>query len=441
MNGTIFYKSRKSVFVRDKESIAELSEIPNFDIGTWLVADDEIDPNVEEQKSFKYYLNSKLLKSENDEDIEEVDFKNLIIGEVNKFINPFENIVVLAGAGASIVNDNSGIPDENYGHTIQMLAKAVHDTLRENSDLFTVEEMSSHCNYSISITLENPQDGDSEVKYNPEFVLEDFLSKVITYKEFLIDASIREKYEATVVKILEIIKEKTSYAFEKHKHNHSSLIKILSSLIKSPNRLSVVTSNYDTLFEEAANELNFTVFDGFSFDAKPKFDIDIFDWSLVKPILNVKSDKVEYKKSTINLLKIHGSLTWKKDDANIVRVGKEENTEAIMIFPSSNKYSHSYEKPYFELFYKFQEILKKQNTLLISTGFSFADNHIAKMVIQALKSTPSLSLLITDYSLDSDSKSENWQELEILMKEGYRVAFLKATLDTDLLDYFGKVKL
>ena len=30
-----------------------------------------------------------------------------------------------------------------------------------------------------------------------------------------------------------------------------------------------------------------------------------------------------------------------------------------MIFPSSNKYMQSYQEPYFELFIKFQELLKR----------------------------------------------------------------------------------
>ena len=157
----------------------------------------------------------------------------------------------------------------------------------------------------------------------------------------------------------------------------------------------------------------------------------------MRPILNIRTEKLEYKKSVINILKIHGSLTWKKKDEEILRVKKENNIFPLMIFPSSNKYSHSYEKPYFELFSKFQEILKKPNTLFLTTGFSFFDNHISKMITQAIKSSPSLSTIVTDYSIDPISKCSNWNEIENLMKNGYRISFLKATLDKDLMDFFG----
>ena len=385
--------------------------------------------------------NGQVLKTEEQESITEADFNLLIKNEVSRFIYPFDNIVVLAGAGASIVNDDNGRPNEKYGHTIRMLAEAVDKVLNSAPSLFSVEELSNMCKYRIPLKkTETNKDGKEESYYNPDFILEDFLSKVLSYEEFMDEGEDKNKFILTKEKILLTIKNKTSYSFEKGVHNHDSFIKGLSNIAKSPSRLSIVTTNYDTLFEEAANALNFTVFDGFSFSSKPRFDVDLFDWFLVKPILNVKSDKVEYKKNIINLLKIHGSLTWKEEEEDIIRCDKDLNQKPIMIFPSSNKYSHSYEKPYFELLSKFQELLKMPNTLFITTGFSFADNHIAKMITQVIKSNPSLTLLATDYSIEADDKTSNWLELISLMENGYRIAFLKGTMANGISDYFGTVQ-
>ncbi len=427
----VYYKSRATCFTcvdveHSKNESGDVANVRGFNTKT-----------KDNQKVFS--RNNEELLSDNGDNISEEKFKSMIKSEIKRYFNPFDNIVVLAGAGASIVNDNKGKPDRNYGHTVQMLAVVIDELLENEKNLYSVKEMSNICHYAVPISNVINGQGEQKKKYNDEFVLEDFLSKVITYEEFFEGDNDKLKYINTKNKILEIIKEKTSFSFDVEKHKHSSLIKTMSSTIKSPNRLTIITTNYDTLFEQAASYLNFTVFDGFSFDAYPKFDIDLFDWSLVKPISNVKSDKVEYKKSTLNLLKIHGSLTWKKEGDDIVRVNKEINNEPIMIFPSSNKYSHSYEKPYFELFSKFQEILKRPNTLFITTGFSFSDSHIAKMITQAIKSTPSLSVLVTDLKLDSNEKSSNWHNLEKLMADGYRIAFLKATLASDLIDYFGEV--
>ncbi|MEX2960946.1 SIR2 family protein, partial [Staphylococcus pasteuri] len=267
--------------------------------------------------------------------------------------------------------------------------------------------------------------------------LEDLLSRMQSYLQFVPDKE-KYKFNKSHKKIIEVIKDKTSYSYDKNSFKHGKLIKQLTELHVTPNRLSVVTTNYDTVIEESAYNLNFTVFDGFTFSHQPIFDIDMFDWNLSKPISVVKSQKEAYKKSVINLLKIHGSLTWKRDGNNIVRSNKKEIEEPIMIFPSSNKYMQSYEKPYFELFSKFQELLRRPNTILITSGFSFADNHISQMIIQAIKAIPSLSLLITDFNIDTKEPNKNWKNLLDLMNDDYNIAFLKATMNMDLTDYFTR---
>lgn len=115
---------------------------------------------------------------------------------------------------------------------------------------------------------------------------------------------------------------------------------------------------------------------------------------------------------------------------------KNEVVKPIMIFPSSNKYMQSYQEPYFELFTKFQELLKRPNTLFITVGFSFADNHISQMIYQAILHNKSLGVLVTDYSIDQSN--DNWIKMSNLVSQNYQVAFLQATMNYDLSDYLGE---
>ncbi|MCW6676404.1 SIR2 family protein, partial [Aerococcaceae bacterium NML180378] len=257
-----------------------------------------------------------------------------------------------------------------------------------------------------------------------------------SYREFIEDDDEKKKYDASYRKIIDIIKNKTSYDYNSEVFKHGTLIKLLSDMLTAPNRLSIVTTNYDTVIEDSANSLNYTVFDGFTFSHTPTFDVEMFDWLLAKPIPNIKTQKPEYKKSVINLLKIHGSLTWEKQNDNIVRKDKLAVSLPIMVFPNSNKYMQSYERPYFELFSKFQELLRVPNTVLITSGFSFADNHISKMITQAIKNVPSLSVVITDFNISPEDPNGNWEELVDLMNKGYRISFVKATMNGDLPEYF-----
>lgn len=388
----------------------------------------------EDKKYYENDINSELVKKETNEGITHKEFNERIRYEVAEFINhSFDNIVVLAGAGASVVVEEGKI-DKEFGKTVLMIAEAIEEKMREESDTYTLQELATMSSY------EEPVLDITTTKFNHRFNLEDFLSNLLTYEQFVKDDLKKEKFIKSKNKILDLIKDNTNYNFDGSKMKHGSFLKILSKYIKKPNKLTIVTTNYDTLFEEAAESLDFTVMDGFTFSYNPYFDGDMFEWNLVKDIPNVKTKELEYKKNIINLLKIHGSLTWENsiNGKRINRKNKNLVEKPIMVFPSSNKYMQSYENPYFELFTKFQELLRRKNTLLITTGFSFADNHIAKMIIQAIKHNTGLAVLVSDYNIEQNH--ENWVELDELRINHFRIAFLKATLNDNLTDFLSERK-
>lgn len=363
------------------------------------------------------------------------DFTNRIKIEVSNFINQsFDNIVVLAGAGASVVIDENGI-NPNYGKIVVMIAENIYNQLEANEDLYSLQQLVNICKYTIPVV-------DNEV-FNKNFNLEDFLSNLLIYESVFInkgtdgfgDTENDKKFIATKEKIFEIIKENTTYDFNHELMKHDTFLKILSTKVKTPYKLNIVTTNYDTLFENAGERLGFTFIDGFTFSANPFFDSDMFEWNLVKEVPNIKTRELEYKSNVVNLLKIHGSLTWERTTEHGKIYRKPSADKPILIFPSSNKYAQSYEEPYFELFTKFQELLKKPNTLLITTGFSFADNHITKMITGAIKNNKNLGVLITDYNIQQEH--DNWKSLENLMKNHFRIMFLKATLNGELCEFLG----
>ena len=398
-------------------------------------------------------------KDGSQDEFKEGDFKRLISEKIRKTIygEKYSNIVFLAGAGASVTPNQ----DPKYGKTVRMIADNVIEELHKCSDtLYTLEKLAEKCRYKDGNIVDNRK---SEEKGIPvlvdSFNLEDFLSTLFHYRPYVPDDD-KEKFNKTIDKILQLIKENTNYSYNGKFLKHGALLNFLSSLSgKDGNKFSVITTNYDVLIEEAAAENNFVIFDGFNFTPLPKFDSIMFEWNLVKEIQNVNTREVEYKDKIFNLVKIHGSLTWEKqDNGDIVRKNKDSITETdkmVMVFPSSDKFAQSYQEPYFELFTKFQELIKRPNTLLISSGFSFADDHISKMITQALKNNSGLKLLVTDFNIDpnrqwnekskqydeiaeTDTKyNKNWQELVHLMNEGYSISFLKATMNNDLVDYLS----
>lgn len=380
----------------------------------------------------EFYKNGVALINEDGTPMDELAFKALIKKETSSFIHKtFSNIIVLVGAGASVLC-TSGKIDKRFGKTVFMLADLINNTLKQDPDLFTLQELAQLCKYDIPVE-KIAQDGSSEL--NMLFNLEDFLSDLLSFEKYVPDTK-SDKYARSKSKIFDLIVENTSYEYDNNCLKHSAFINTISHLVRTPSKLTIVTTNYDTLIEDAADSIEYTVMDGFSFSHRPYFSSDMFEWNLVKDIENIKTRELEYKKNIINLLKLHGSLTWERDSKGIRRKEKADVSNPIMIFPSSNKYMQSYQEPYFELFTKFQELLKRSNTLLITTGFSFADNHISQMIVQAILHNKSLSTLISDYNITQNNP--NWIKLNDLMQHNYQVAFLRATMNTDLLDYLGE---
>ena len=380
----------------------------------------------------KYLKNGAELLDEDGKDIDADLFKRHIQKETANFIHQsYSNVIVLVGAGASVLCTNNAI-DNRFGKTVAMLADLINAELKTDFKYYSLQELADFCKYPVSVEVEENGVG---TKLNPLFNLEDFLSDILSFEKYVPDSDY-DKYILSKNKIFELIVSNTNYEYDNTYLKHSAFINTVSHLVKTPSKLTLVTTNYDTLIEDAADSIEYTVMDGFTFTHRPHFDSDMFEWNLVKDIENIKTRELEYKKNIINLLKLHGSLTWERNEKGIFRKEKGEVAEPIMIFPSSNKYMQSYQEPYFELFTKFQELLKRPNTLLITTGFSFADNHISQMIIQAILHNKSLATLITDFNITQNN--ENWKKIEDLMQHNYKIAFLKATMNTDLTDYLGE---
>ncbi len=92
----------------------------------------------------------------------------------------------------------------------------------------------------------------------------------------------------------------------------------------------------------------------------------------IKEIRTLKLKKLSMSK-VINLLKIHGSLTWELSptEKSILRKSKSTVKNPIMVFPSSDKYAQSYQEPYFELFYKISRTIEEREYITDNFWFFF----------------------------------------------------------------------
>jgi hypothetical protein len=217
-------------------------------------------------------------------------------------------------------------------------------------------------------------------------------------------------------------------------HLHKLFIKRLMSRSAKLNRVNVFTLNYDLLIEKSTEELGVPINNGFS-----GFHYRTFNPSMYHQDYhyNISDGKRAYAKS-LNLYKLHGSLSWKFDHTKppygITEIQYDFSQRInfvpeCIIYPVQSKKKHSLDLPYSEMFRQFVESINKSNSTLIIMGYSFGDEHINDLITNAL-TNPSLNLVIFSYMDENDPNLSEYQKrLHARCKEDSRITiFYGSTL-------------
>ena len=137
--------------------------------------------------------------------------------------------------------------------------------------------------------------------------------------------------------------------------------------------------------------------DGFSFTSPRTFSGRYFDYDIVQRERTRLKDEESFVSKVFHLYKMHGSLTWKRTEEGMIQ--QMDTTEIpLIVYPALDKYESSYEQPYFEMMSRFQQALRRENTLLIVLGFGFRDKHIQNVILEAVNQNPSFQLVIVNYN-------------------------------------------
>ena len=136
--------------------------------------------------------------------------------------------------------------------------------------------------------------------------------------------------------------------------------------------IEIFTTNYDFLFELGLENKEIPYYDGFCGSLRPFFNTG-------------SVEDMSFLPTQTKLWKIHGSLGWHfdKDTEKILRVDPDDDD--ILIYPSSLKYKDSKKQPYEGLLDRLTNFLKQDDTILITCGYSWGDEHINSRLISALK--------------------------------------------------------
>lgn len=167
--------------------------------------------------------------------------------------------------------------------------------------------------------------------------------------------------------------------------------------------IEIFTTNYDFLLELGLEQKEIPYYDGFCGSLRPFFNPE-------------SVEDFEFLSNQTKLWKIHGSLGWhfNKDTEKILRVDPDDDD--ILIYPSSLKYKDSKKQPYESLLDRLSNFLKKDDSILITCGYSWGDEHINSRIVSALKTNTTSHVIgliydksknkegVIDYTLTFDSK-------------------------------------
>lgn len=243
-----------------------------------------------------------------------------------------------------------------------------------------------------------------ESNFNIETILSNLEQKSIFIGGGILNSLKKEDFDELILEIKKSVREMVSV----HKADKDNIVTkdIVNELVhtdfanwigqaerKYP--IEIFTTNYDFLFELGLENKEVPYYDGFCGSLRPFFNPEsVEDFSFL-----AKQTK---------LWKIHGSLGWHfdKDTEKILRVNPDDDD--ILIYPSSLKYKDSKKQPYEGLLDRLSNFLKQDDSILITCGYSWGDEHINSRILSALKTNTTshvIGLIYDKYEpIDLESK-------------------------------------
>lgn len=201
-----------------------------------------------------------------------------------------------------------------------------------------------------------------------------------------------------------ILENNVDYVLERY---IKFLEKVITLLYTSNSRtvsksVNIFTTNYDLFIESSLDLLmeneNFIFNDGTNGYFHKVLDSSNYNKSVAYRGLN---ENYLNELPSISLIKPHGSMNWEKGENNQILIRPCTVNHPVVVRPTGLEGQETYLNNHFhDMLRVFQLELDKPQSVLIVIGFSFQDDHIAKMIRRALKN-PELMIYIFCYA-DSD---------------------------------------
>lgn len=171
----------------------------------------------------------------------------------------------------------------------------------------------------------------------------------------------------------------------------------LSQRSRSLPRPTIATTNYDLFNEIAMDRTGVPYINGFLGSVEKRFNPASFRYTIAQRV-DLTSQRWTSLDNLVYFLKLHGSLNWHSVEKGLFPVEERPLSEsgdgkAMLIYPTPAKQNASFAAPYSDMFREFQNKVVQEQSVLVTLGYSFGDEHVNNIIYQAL-TIPTFRLVI-----------------------------------------------
>jgi hypothetical protein len=297
-----------------------------------------------------------------------------------------KKIAFLFGAGTSMAKRKEDAP---HVPGVAKMTEIVVENVSEDATFKPVLD-------AIRTELENTGLG-----FNLETLLTNVEDKIRIIGDGELNGINKDKFKKLAQKIRENIREIVSVHKDLTDEQEQQLAQYdFAKWVKNADRkyaVEIFTTNYDYLIEIGLEAMDVPYYDGFT--------------GAYMPFFNAESlEDMSFLPRQTKLWKMHGSLGLHERNTDSVQkiIRKGSDSEDLLIYPSSFKYSNSKKMPYAAFMDRLNDFLKQDDAVLFVCGYSFGDEHINERIISALNTKFASHVFVLFYDVAKISAKKEY---------------------------------
>lgn len=187
-----------------------------------------------------------------------------------------------------------------------------------------------------------------------------------------------------------------------------SFLMSFASRTASRERLHIFATNYDRLIERGCDLAGLRIVDRFVGTIEPEFRSSRLQVDMHYTPPGIRGEP-RHLEGVVHMTKLHGSVDWRYEPPRLYRTGlafgADDNhpavpkspRQSVMIYPNAVKDVETAAYPYADLFRDFSSATCQPNSVLVTYGYGYGDDHVNRIIADML-TIPSSHLVIIAWS-------------------------------------------